>query len=559
MRITALVLLSLLALWGLALGAQTQKEVFLEPDAQQRDAANQGAAGNLIVLTAFPVALGVAGAAALLSRRPVRRRLGPAALLAGAVYGGVLLAQSAWPNYLAIVENRYATLTNSLLAANLPAVPSLLVAPLALLLGTLLLAGWAGRRLLGRDIPSAPRPPLALLQSQAAATLLAAPFLALAAFGNLRLLLVLPADQPGLGPYFVVLPGAALTCLCLMGLAIAKTWHLGTYVRNGRLAAAVHETWQALGRAETAALLLLACLALAASFLPATELAELALGRTFEVTLRGHTQLLLLLGIPLAPALAVHGRVTRHFTRDRPQVPTLEHGTHVIALATLTASLATVGLAIVATWSLERALWGWFLACLAPVAVAAWWCDGRRSAPHLLLAAFLLWAMGNTIEARYDGGREALLAFAQPPGLLALWRSLGAVLAAAALARLAARLAARNPATLALAAGAGFSLAAVALLELPLTAWLMVRPASVDAIAVGSIVASLDPPVRIALHAVATLLAVAAAVLVARLHRPDWFDRRPPPPLAVIRPKRSSPRPTASDLPPSANGPTAPA
>lgn len=542
-RITALALLSLLALWGLALGAQTQKEVFLEPDAQQRDATNQGAAGNLVVLTAFPVALGTAGAATLLSRRPVLHRFGPAALLAGAVYGGVLLGQSAWPNYLVIVENRYATLTNSLLAANLPAVPSLLVAPLALFLGTLLLTGWAGRRLLGGDsrpTPQSPRSPLALLQGQAAATLLAAPFLALAAFGNLRLLLVLPDDQPGLGPYFVVLPAAALGCLGLMGLAIAKTWHLGTYVRNGRLAAAVHDTWHALGRAETAAVILLACLALAASFLQAAQLPDLALGRAFEITLRGHTQLLVLLGIPLALTLAVHRRVTRHFTRDPPQAPTLEHGTHVVALATLTASLATVGLAVVATWSLERALWGWFLACLAPVAAAAWWCGGHRSAPHLLLAAFLLWAMGNTIEANYDGGREALLAFAQPPGLLALWRTLGAVLAATALGRLAAQLAPRNPTTFALAAGAGIALAAVALLELPLTAWLMVRPATVDAIAVGSIVASLDPPVRIALHTVAAVLAVAAAVLVARLHRPDWFERRrPPAPVALIRPKRA--------------------
>lgn len=536
LRIAALVLLALLALWGLALGAESQREVFLEPDLLARDAANLGAAGNLVVLTAFPVALGLAGAFALLSRQPVWRRLGPAAVAFVATYGAILLGQSAWPNYVALPEQRLATLTISLLAANLRAVPSLALTPLCILVGVLLLVGWAGRRLLGQASQSQSNgTPEALLQGQTAVTLLAAPFLALAALGNIRLLLALPEDQR-LGAYYFVLPAVALACLALAGLAVAKTWQLGTYVRNARLGAAVQEAWQTLGRIEAGVALLVAVLAFASSFLPAARLDLLALGRTFEVTLRGHTQLLLLLGIPLVPAWRHHRRVGRLLAGAPPHAPTLEAGTHPAATATLVASGATLALGIVATWTDAPVLWGWLLACLPSAIAASVWAGHRDSAPTLLLVAFLLWGIGNTIEATYDGGAESALRFRTSPGLLALVRTVAAVVAAVALGRLARLLGKPTLASAALAAGIGLSLGAVALLELPLTAWLTPRPA-LDAIAVGSLVASLDAPVRIALHSVAAFLAALAAVLVARLHRPDWFAGRPRFAVAVVRPK----------------------
>lgn len=537
MRITALALLALLALWGLALGAETQREVFLEPDTQARDAANQGAAGNLVVLTAFPVAVGTTGAALLLSRRPVLQRLAPAAALLLATYLGVLLAQSAWPNYVAVVERRLATLTISLLVTNLAAVPSLAIPALSLLVGTLLAAGAAATRLL-RHGPSDTRSAEGLLQGQVAAVLLATPFLALGGLGSLRLLLALPDGETGLGPYYFVLPAMALACLALAGLAAAKTWHLGTYVRNARLGPAVQEAWQTLGRIELGAFGVLALLAAAGTLLEPAQLEDLALGRTFEVTLRGHTQLLLLVAIPLLPSWLQHRRVARHLEKAPPHAPSLEHGTHPVALAAVVAAACTLALGIVATWAIPACLWAWLLTALPTTLVAVLWCGGRNSAVHLLLLAFLLWGIGNTIEATYDGGAQSALAFRNSPGLLALWRAVAAVLAGCALARLATRLAPRAPATLALAAGAGLALGAVVLLELPLTAWLTPRP-TIDAIAVGSIVASLDAPVRITLHAVAATLAGTAALLVARLHRPDWFRRRPRDPVAVIRPKEA--------------------
>jgi hypothetical protein len=256
----------------------------------------------------------------------------------------------------------------------------------------------------------------------------------------------------------------------------------------------------------------LALLAVAGTFLPATRLDALEAGRTFGVTVRGHTQMLLLLAIPLLPAWRLHRRVTNHLAVAPGHAATLDDAPHALAVATLVAAVTSVVLAAGATWLIPAALWPWLLAAAPAAVVAAVWCGARAGATHVMLAAFILWAIGNTIQAGYDANQGGVLAFRHPPGLLALWRTL----------------------------------AAVALLEMPLTAWLMVRPATVDAIAVGSVVASLDSAVRITLHVVAAGLSVAAALLVARLHRPDWFGRPPRRPVAVIRPKSVAPRPATA-------------
>lgn len=546
-RLVALGALAGLALLGLALGAESQKEFVLESDlAAQGKLASSGAAGNLILLTGLLVAIGATGCLLLLSRLRVRDRLRPAVAFAVATYGGVLLGQTMWPYYVALAEDRYANLATSLIAANLPAVPSLLVAPMALMLAAILVAGAAAARLLSKvGAPDAVSPER-LLRAQGSAALLAVPFLALTAWGNVRLLLALPDDAPGLGPYFVVLPVVALGCLALIGIALAKTWHLGSYVRNARLAGAVQDTWHTLGRVETAVLAVLGALAFAGTFLQAADLPQLHSGLVLGVTLRGHTQMLVFLAAPMAPLLALH-RVVGRVLEGPPRHPaTLDDGTHPVARAVVAGGLASAGLAGVATLAAlagpgpdPPALWAWLLALLPAAAVAAVMAGPRLSAPLVLLGAFTLWAIGNTVQATYDAREGSnVLAFVTPPGLLALWRTLGALAAATALTRLARGLGDGRFARLPLAAGAGLATSAVALLEMPLTAWLINRP-GVDAIAVGSVVASLDPPVRAILHTVAAVLAVAAATLVALLHRPDWFTRPPRRPVAVVRAKRA--------------------
>lgn len=543
LKLTFVALCGGLAVLGLAAGAESQHEVFLEPDLSARDVANQAeAAGNLVVLTAAVVAFAAAFAAAQLSRRRGLRRLGAAVAVFAAAYTAVFIAQSSWPNYNAQLEQRYADLTNSLLAANVPAVPSVLLPVFAFLLAALLLGGLALRRLLAPE--ASPLGPRAILARQCAATLLAVPFLALAAFGSLRLLLRLPDDQPGLSPYLAVLPTAALLCMALAGIAVAKCWRLGMYVRNGRLAAVVQESWQALGRAELVLAGALALLAVLSTALPAADLSDLNLGRAFGITLRGHMQVLVFLGVPLAPALRLQRTGLAFLERAPAHSATLESGTDPMALATLVAALASAALAALTTWLDGGALWAW-LAALLPAALVAFLRLGAwNSAAVTLLLAFVLWAIGNTVVAHYDGSDEAVLQFRDAPGVLALWRTLGAALGGAVAARLALLAGRRERVSVAgpAAVGAGASLAALALLEMPLAAWLMNRGGG-EAIAVGSLLASQDPPVRILLHSLAGLCGVAAAILLARVHRPEWFRPPPPPPLAAPVRRKSPSRP----------------
>src|SRR5688572_11067786 len=121
-RLVVYILLAGLALLGLGLGADSQREFVLESDLQaQGELAASGAAGNLIALTGLLVAIGATGCLVLLSRLPVSRRLLPAGAFAVASYAGILLGQTMWPSYVALPEQRYAQLATSLLAANLPA------------------------------------------------------------------------------------------------------------------------------------------------------------------------------------------------------------------------------------------------------------------------------------------------------------------------------------------------------------------------------------------------------------------------------------------------------
>src|SRR5688500_3048271 len=195
-RLAVVALCGGLAVLGLALGAESQEEVFLEPDpaAQEADVSD-GAAGNLVILTATLAALGGAGAAVLLSRRRFLRRMGLGISLFGMLYLAVLLAQSAWPNYDANLDQRFAELSTGLAASNIAGVPSVLVPWMATMLAAIIGSIALLRRLLGAP-PEATQAgeeaPRALLVAQVAAVLIAVPFLLLAAWGNLRLLLALP-------------------------------------------------------------------------------------------------------------------------------------------------------------------------------------------------------------------------------------------------------------------------------------------------------------------------------------------------------------------------------
>lgn len=532
-RLAALSIAAGLGLLGLAIGAESQREELLQSDLATQEQINQEASGNLIVLTGLVASAGFCALAWMLSRQPPLRRLAAGLGLLVAVYVVVQVVQTAWPNYDAQIESRAAEIAVSPLASNAPAVPSLFLPVFAIVAGAILVAFWALRRLLGDPEQLDAQH---LLDRQAAATAGLVPFLAIASAGSLRLLLDVPSG-PGSGLYLVLLPLASLACATLAVLELIKVWQLGLHARDTRLAPAVDETWKALGRAEMAVVGLLVAVALVGSLLERLDLALLQSGRTFGVTLRGHTQFFLLLFIPILPLLHHQRVVAQYLATPRGAIPG-PGGAHAASLGLVAAACIAFLLTFLTTFALAGALWPWLLAAL-PMAAAAWRNEKAAATLPLLLAAFAAWCIGNTIVASYRGAEGAALVFADSAGSLALWRSLAALLGGLAMFRLARRLGnERRSIALVLAGGIGVCAAGVALLELPLAVW-TITAATGESVGVGTVVASQDAGVRITMHAVSMALTVSAALLAARLHRPEWFMRPRPPPLAAPQPTKT--------------------
>lgn len=537
-RLAVLVAAAGLATSGLVLGAISQHEVFLESDLSAAEAAAEGADSNLIPLTAVPFALGVAWLAALLSRRPIAQRLLPVVGVALGAYGLLNLAQGAWPNYNAYVEARTADLSNTLLLANLEAAPSVVLPILAVFSGLLALVFAAARRLLAG--PAMPDTPASCLHRHLGHAALVTPFLVVAALGNLQLLLALPGTTRGGGPYLVVLPVCIALALALLAVHAARLWQLGVWRRNARLGSAVLDAWLALGRVEAALTITLVAVAAAAGFLARIDLEALHLGRTFTVTLRSHTQFLGFLAFVLLPGLFLHRRTKTALLEAHHHGLSLESGPHPLAILGICAMGLALALAAVASLASDGALWPWAAAALPLTLLSALTGRPRDAAQAALLLAFTLWALGNTVTATYDGNQEGVLRFDESPGVLALWRTVAVLVAGATLARLVRSTpdaATANVTVRLLAVGAATCAGLVAILQMPLWAWLTPR-AGTDALAVGSLLASFDPAVRATLNGISFALAAVGALLWARLQRPEWFRVRRPASPAVVRLKR---------------------
>ncbi len=381
-------------------------------------------------------------------------------------------------------------------------------------------------------LPGPPRglTPEAALRRHAGATAIALPFLVIAGLGSIRVLLRTPASDPGAGLALVLMPLAVLACMALLFLALAKAWHLASFIRNGRLADVAEEAWTGLGRAEMAAVGLLAAVAVASTLLPITFIDDLALGRTLVISIRAHGQGLAFVLVALIPGLAAHPHVVRCFNEYRGHSRTMElSGRHAVMIGLFAATGVALLLGALTTFLLEGALWPW-LATLIPAAVLAYAVAGRRqTVVLLLLLAWPLWAAGNSVKAVFDGqGLVAGLDFATEPSILSLWRLMGAIVVAAAVARtVSAFNRMEHPRTaIPMTAGAALAAAAIGLLELPLSAWVVTSP-SVEYLGIGSVVASQTTGIRWAMHMAALGFGFLLAYCLARLHRPEWF-RKPP-------------------------------
>jgi len=529
-----------IALAGLALGAQAQKEGYLAPDPQSQIDLNQGVAtGAVILLTAFVAAAGLvvmlAALAAPLQARRMSRwqawldRAGALAVFGICSYILVVFVQSAFPqaHTLATANARAGEFSNNLLASNSPALPSALLPVFGVFLAILLATLWAMKRLVAPADPApwedaTPPDPLALLHRQLAILLLGTPFVGLAMWGALRLVVGTPAGRDG-DPYRIALPILALCLLAFVATSAIKAWQLVRYLREPRTAPLCEEAWTGLGRAEAWLAAAIAAICLAASFFHPLQQSLLENGRTFGSDLRRHVQFLLLALVPLLPAWRLHGDGQRLFSGP----PTRGDAPGPVWLGSVAgAVLASLALAGLATLTVDSPGWGWILAC-TPVAIAAQRLrPAGLGAPLLLVTAYAAWCVGNTLTAQYTPAGDALIEYTGTPGILALWRVAGAALAGYAAARLARSAGQAQGARVALplAMGTGLCLVLVTLLELPLSIWTDSNDRG-QLVAVGSALAAQEPAVQAVMHALALGAAVGAAVMVSRLLRPHWFGR----------------------------------
>lgn len=532
--ILALVAVSLAATLGIAWGASLQQEAQLAQDVQAQNEANRSpTVGDPIFLTGLLVAAAVT-AGLLLVAPPSPQRWGPAMVAFGSLYLLINLVQTAWPNFTSLTTNtdRAGQASINLIAFNGPGLPSVFVPIFGFLCAALLGLTWAARRLLRpehRGDPSglwrnaAPQ----LLRRWYSGFALLLPFLAVTAAGSVRLLVEF-SGAPGLGAAVVLLALTALACIGLACVALWKAAQLAAVARNPRLAPVVQESWQGLTRAETGLAGALAAIAILGTFLPTNELAILRPGLTFGVTLRSHMAFLLLILVPMVPMMLLNRPITVAIQRRGLDPPAR------IARLPWMLAVACTTLAFVAAFSTSSgntgALWGWIAAGLLATILAVAAGDRAGSTGACLLFAFAVWAAGNSYVAVFHATTGSNLDYsASGPGLLALARLAGALAGALPVWRLVQAMAAGERASTAipLAAGAAAAAIGIALLEFPLSVWVLSSERG-QSIAMGTMVAGQDTGAAWAMHIIAFLLITGLALAAARALRPEWFGRAPP-------------------------------
>ncbi|MEK6984799.1 MAG: hypothetical protein AABX89_00235 [Candidatus Thermoplasmatota archaeon] len=529
-------LLATLAVGGLALGAALQFEAHLPPDVETQLENNERAGpGNPIPLTGLLVAAAGAGFLALLSRKPSTQRILPTFVAFLSLYLLTIFVQTAWPDLrgVALQGVRAGALSITLIVSNGTGIPSVHVPLFGTLAGLLLATLWAARTLLGRDRP---RSLSGLVREQAARHTLSAPITAVAVAGTLRLVGEIPDGQPLAR---ILLPALAAALVAVEGVGLAKLWQLARTAQDGRWSPVAREAWQGLARLEWALCGAVALLVLAASFLDRLPLESLRPSHAFGVTLQSHTQFVLLALVPALPRLADGGRALVALK----EAPPLAHASGPHPLAIVTAAMAGISLVLASLgcWLLPGALAPWLLAFL-PATGLALSLGGSASAIALAVTAFASWAFGNDLAATFVASEGSELRDTSSALLVSLARLVGLTLAAAAVARLTRRLGQDERPSIAipLSALAGVATGLVGLLLLAFDIWVLSTFRG-HSVALGSLLASQDTPVQVAMALLAMTLGLAAGLALARLGRPEWFGRPPPRPLAHI-----SNRPTAS-------------
>jgi hypothetical protein len=536
-RAVIVAVIAVVALAGIALAAEAQREEFLYEQElgtgfQERDSVS----GNLVALTGVLVAGALAAAAVILARGNRRRRWAGGLVIFLSAYLIVLMLQTGMFQYLAEDARRSALFNISPLISNGPATPSTFIGPVAILMMAGLGMQQAMRHMAGPAAPMLPgQPPVQALSKHMARRFLAAmilvtPFVGVTVVGNLRLLIALPYDQPATVPYLIVLPLAALAAAAMLVVGGIKAWQLAHAAADPRFAIVAKDAWEGLRKAEWVILAAVGGLALLATILQPLN-ADIVEAGAFNLNMRTHSQAQMFLLLVFIPWMGLHRPVMQALVgRSEPDATPSRH---------LIVYWILLGLAVLAggaaTFLWDGAMWAWLILVLPMVILAFVAVDARDALVPAMLAALILWAIGNTVSGFFQLNTTGRITWHMQPGLLALWRTLAVILLAVAVTRSsrAALSGVSKAIAWPMAAGMGTAVAIIAFFELPFSAWI-IHANQIEFVGIGTLVASQDPSVRGVLHGISGLAAFATGLAASRIYRPEWFGGRRPAPVPSL-------------------------
>lgn len=502
---------------GLMAGAQSQLETFLVNGSDQTSSI----AGNLIPFTAVLVGGGVAMFAGAVS--PVQSgRAKPLAFVGGAVWLLTVLGQSAYDNYVVLVEARFASVYVSSLANNAAALPAALLPILVLWIAALLSLLYGLRQLFPQDA----RGPEALRRAMLTRSLLTIPIFGAIVGSNVYLLATLDLQDETLSPLLILAPMAIVSAAALLVVQQVRMWNFGLALEDPRLGPMMLQSWRNLNLIERVAIAVFVLACIGGFVLPKTNMDLLNQGRSFVTTIRTFVVFQILALIPLVPLWRAQQRAERTlYHQHYHALPSIHKQLVTVSVLTGWALLVLVG----GPWLIERGIWVVILA-FTPMAIFATLTRGAQGALLALVAGGLWWSAGNSFFAIHDPEAFVLLNFDVLPGIQAVVRVVGVSLFAVGCYRIMQQFAPSGAKWGALPLAASFGIALALLIEVSLSIWI-IQDQTHPAVGVGSFIQSQGAFFKFFFHAVAFLALMGAGLAWAALMRPEWFEPKTPEPM----------------------------
>ncbi len=504
---------------GLSLGSTAQKETFIGNEVVDDPAVG----GDITILTAILVGLGVAAIVLALGNAGRGQRIGGAAMAGLCAWWLVFLVQAGWPSYTVVPEVGVAAISHNNLLVETLGAPSVLLPVLAM--GAAALMGFAWGIARAQLWAPAPISMTRLRQTHLVLAAAALPTYAVVAAGFIRVMLDVPADDPRQGLLTVLHPLVAAACMLLATTTVVRVHQLARSRVDPDTTWPVMESWRALDRIDLAGFGLLVVLALFASLLPGDQPNDVTrAGSTLLFTLRSHGQSIIFLAGLLVPSYLVNRRIGDGLALAREEVHASDAHALAAAWVVLGVSMAGALLGAIIGLAVDSSLLPWVLAFAPAAAVAGILGSTLPSGLLRLMLAWAMWSMGNSFNAFYDANSFPDIDFYTHPGVLALWRMGAVSIGAWALYDMVARMGSTEKAwvRIPIALGASLGPAFVALMMLPLDVWAEARIPT-DRVAVGSLLRHQLTGVQVTMHVLSAIFLLGTCLGVARLARPEWF------------------------------------